>query len=35
VVPGREIEVMPRGKTYRDRCDRCFIVHASGQTECY
>jgi len=31
----RGIEVMPRGKTASDRCDRCFIVHATGQTECY
>jgi len=28
-------EVMPRGKTVRDRCDRCFIIHASGQVDCY
>jgi hypothetical protein len=26
--------VMPRGKTVADRCDRCFMIHASGQTDC-
>lgn len=31
----RIIPVMPHGKTASDRCDRCFIVHASGQMECY
>lgn len=30
----KHIPVMPRGKTAKDRCDRCFMVHASGQTEC-
>jgi hypothetical protein len=25
---------MPRGKTAKDRCGRCFIVHASGQVDC-
>jgi hypothetical protein len=35
VLDRREpIAVMPRGKTARDRCDKCFIVHASGQTQC-
>lgn len=29
------VDTMPRGKTAADRCDRCFIIHASGQTECY
>ena len=29
------IDVMPHGKTALDRCDGCFIIHASGQTECY
>lgn len=28
-------DTMPHGKTAQDRCDRCFIIHASGQTECY
>lgn len=28
------ITVLPRGKTGKDRCDKCFIVHASGQVEC-
>lgn len=27
-------QVMPRGKTAKDRCDRCFIVHTPGQTGC-
>lgn len=31
----RHIEVMPRGKTAQDRCNRCFIVHATNQEECY
>ncbi len=31
-TPG--IAVMPRGKTKRDRCDKCFMIHASGQVEC-
>lgn len=26
---------MPRGKTAADRCDRCFMIHATTQTECY
>jgi hypothetical protein len=25
---------MPRGKTARDRCDRCFMVHSPGQAGC-
>lgn len=25
---------MPRGKTTRDRCDRCFMVHSPGQDGC-
>jgi hypothetical protein len=29
-----DIPVMPRGKTAADRCDSCFIIHASGQVEC-
>jgi hypothetical protein len=29
-----DIPVMPRGKTKQDRCDRCFIIHASGQVDC-
>lgn len=29
------INVMPTGKTARDRCDQCFIVHATGQRDCY
>lgn len=29
------IAVLPRGKTAKDKCDRCFIVHASNQVECY
>lgn len=32
--PDHTPEVMPRGKTARDRCDRCFIVHGTGQVEC-
>jgi len=31
----RGIEVMPRGKTAADRCDKCFMIHSTGQTECY
>ncbi len=26
--------VMPRGKTARDACTKCFIIHANGQTDC-
>lgn len=29
-----DIPVMPRGKTKADRCDRCFMIHASRQVEC-
>lgn len=29
------INVMPTGKTARDRCDQCFIIHTTNQTECY
>lgn len=29
-----QANVMPRGKSVADRCDRCFIVHASGQVDC-
>lgn len=29
------VEVMPRGKTKADRCDECFMIHATSQTECY
>lgn len=29
------IAVMPRGKTAKDRCERCFIVHSPGQEGCY
>jgi hypothetical protein len=32
---GRIRATMPHGKTAADRCDRCFIIHATGQTECY
>lgn len=28
------ITVLPRGKTAKDRCNKCFIVHATNQTEC-
>lgn len=29
------IRVMPTGKTAKDRCDRCFMIHAVGQgSEC-
>lgn len=27
-------KVMPRGKSAADRCDRCFLVHSSGQDGC-
>lgn len=27
----RAVDVMPRGKTVRDRCDRCFLVHTAAQ----
>lgn len=27
-------EVMPRGKTAKDKCDRCFMVHSPGQNGC-
>lgn len=30
----RTTATMPRGKSASDRCNRCFIVHASGQEEC-
>jgi len=33
--PGRVRPVMPHGKTAADRCDRCFLIHSTGQTECY
>lgn len=26
--------LMPRGKTAKDRCDDCFMVHSSGQQGC-
>src|SRR5262245_36189767 len=26
--------VMPRGKTARDRCNGCFMIHSPGQTGC-
>jgi len=29
-----EIKVLPRGKTAKDICMKCFIIHANGQTEC-
>jgi hypothetical protein len=32
---GRLHDVMPHGKTATDRCDRCFIIHATGQVDCY
>jgi hypothetical protein len=25
---------LPRGKSAKDRCDKCFMIHASGQEEC-
>jgi hypothetical protein len=25
---------MPRGKTARDRCERCFLIHSTGQVDC-
>lgn len=27
----RTIDVMPRGKTARDSCNRCFLVHTPAQ----
>lgn len=27
----RTIDVMPRGRTAKDRCDRCFLVHTAAQ----
>jgi hypothetical protein len=34
--PGFRVpDTMPRGKTASDRCNRCFIVHATGQVDCY
>lgn len=27
----RPDRVMPRGKTAKDRCNRCFMVHTAGQ----
>lgn len=30
----RSIEVMPRGKTPRDKCGECFMVHSPGQVGC-
>lgn len=27
-------DFMPRGKTARDACPKCFIIHATGQKEC-
>ena len=30
----QKIEVMPHGKKASDRCDRCFMVHATNQIEC-
>lgn len=27
----RTVDVMPHGKTARDRCDRCFLVHTAAQ----
>jgi hypothetical protein len=29
------VTTMPRGKTARDRCDDCFMVHSPGQDGCY
>ena len=26
--------VMPYGKTATDKCEKCFIIHATGQTQC-
>lgn len=31
-APG--IAVLPRGKTGRDKCNRCFMVHSPGQSGC-
>lgn len=28
------IAVLPRGKTAKDRCDKCFIIHTPGQVGC-
>jgi hypothetical protein len=28
------IEVLPRGRTAKDRCDKCFIIHTPGQDGC-
>jgi hypothetical protein len=28
------IPVLPRGKTAKDRCDKCFIIHTPGQDGC-
>lgn len=30
----RERSVLPRGKTAKDRCDKCFIIHTPGQDGC-
>lgn len=29
-----QIPVMPHGKTARDVCPHCYMIHASGQVEC-
>lgn len=31
VIVPRERPTMPPGKTVRDRCDRCFLVHTAAQ----
>lgn len=28
------VDVLPRGKTAKDRCNRCFMVHSTGQADC-
>jgi hypothetical protein len=28
-------QVMPRGKTKKDACGACFIIHATNQKDCY
>lgn len=33
-ISRNKIRVMPHGRTAKDKCPRCFIVHASGQVEC-
>lgn len=28
------VDVLPRGKTGKDKCNKCFIVHSPGQGGC-